>query len=406
MEPQGELKLVGLHSERYYLRGLLDKVGVEGDFLARGEYKSAPETFTRHEASAASREETLTDLREAQGHLEKLLSESGRLNAAKLAKAYETALYGADEAKQAGLVDSVDSYAANNDGERAESIVSTTEERSESLALPPRVAVIVAAGDIMENKVRALSLGGETQVTPAQVKAQLDAALADSRTAAIVLRVDSPGGEILPSHEISVMVEKARERKPVVISMGDVAASGGYYISAPADRIFADPLTFTGSIGVFPHAALFAEDRPWSAEDRAVFVRRLNGYYTGFVSYVARNRHLSQTDAEAAAKGRVWLGDHAQMLALVDQNGGYREAIAYAAKKAGLDDDYEVWPLRESVGIFDFFGDQGLMAAGAAAPGRVLTGLFSPEAIRSLRWLESLRSNPFLYLSQGTLSVD
>jgi protease-4 len=306
------------------------------------------------------------------------------VNAEKLAHAYNTALFGADEAKQAGLIDSVDSYLASKDSDKNEVATLSTEERSESLRLPPRVAVIVAAGDIMESKVRALSLGGENQVTPAQIKDQLEAAVADSRTAAIVLRIDSPGGEILPSHEISVMVEKAREKKPVVVSMGDVAASGGYYIAAPAERIFAGPLTFTGSIGVFlgkvnaaglykwlqlnkeiisefPHAALFAEDRPWSPDDRAVFVRRLNGYYTGFVHYVARHRKLTDQEAEEAAQGRVWLGDHASALALVDQLGGYREAIAYAAKKAGAGDNYEVWLLQESVGLFDLFGEDGLL---------------------------------------------
>src|SRR5262249_40561148 len=161
---------------------------------------------------------------------------------------------------------------------------------------------------------------------------------------AIVLRVSSPGGEVLASDEIAGIIERARKQKPVVVSMGDVAASGGYLISAPADRIFLEPMTVTGSIGVFlgkfnlagllkkielqkevlsyaPHAGLFSEDRPLTNEGREILTRRLNQYYDSFVSFVAKSRGIPKEDAEAAAKGRVWLGEQARNLKLADERG-------------------------------------------------------------------------------------
>ena len=246
-------------------------------------------------------------------------------------------------------------------------------------------------------------------------------ALGDYRTEAVVLRVASPGGEVVASDEIASVVASAKEKKPIIVSMGYVAASGGYLISAPATRIFASSLTLTGSIGVFlgkfnvgnlykklelhkeilthaPFAGLMTEHRPWTAKEREILVRRLDQYYDGFVTYVAEQRHLSRQSAEAAAKGRVWLGADAKVRHLTDESGGYYEAVRSAASEAGVTgDDYEVAIVEDSRGLLDFFGDEGPFMESPLEP--LARGLLSEPLLEDLRWMERLRTSPFLYLS-------
>jgi protease IV len=422
MEPTAELRLMGLHSERYFIKGTLDKVGIEGEFLAKGEYKSAPEMFTRKESSPQSREETLQILKTAEAEIVPLIARGRTGFADKWKKIIQTALFSADQAKAEGVIDEVDHYVESS--KKLTHSLCTHESldtKEDRLALKSRVAVIVASGDILEHRVQALSLGGREQITPEKMEARFKEAVSDPLTKALVFRVSSGGGEILPSDQIAAMVENARHVKPVIVSMGDLAASGGYFISAPANRIFAQPLTLTGSIGVFlgkaslaglygkidlhkeilsyaPYPGLFSEDRPWTPEERAVLQRRLDQYYDSFVSFVASHRSLSKEDAEKSAKGRVWLGSAAKERKLVDELGGYLAATRFAAEEADLGDDYELWLLQESRGLFDFFGSgEGFIKADGGS--LIPRGLISEEILKQLRWMDSLRKSPFLYLS-------
>lgn len=422
MEPAGELKILGLRSQRYFVKGTLDKIGVEGEFLAKGEFKSAPEMFTRKDSSPVSRDATLEELRLAETEIIRILGRGRQLDRAKWKQLLEHAIFSADDALRAGLVDTVDSYVDELEKvKHGTLLVDNLSVQSDRLALPPRIAVLVANGDIMGKRVRLLSLGGESQVTPERFDRALRRAVSDGRTQAIVLRVNSPGGEVLASHQIAAAVERARREKPVIVSMGDVAASGGYYIAAPSDRIFARSLTLTGSIGVFlgkfnlgglfkkldlqkeiltdaPFAGIDSEDRRWNDRERAIMMRRLDQYYTGFVTYVASHRNLGLGDVEAAARGRVWLGEEARKRKLTDANGGYLDAIRYAADKAGISpDDYETWPLMESGGLFDLVGEDGLIFGKSTGLAELSLTLLGEDALRQLKWMARLRENPFLY---------
>lgn len=417
LEAAGELRFFGLKSERYFLKGTLDKIGVEGEFLAKGDYKFAPEMFLRKESSDLNRKSTYELLDQAEEEILKILGRARAIDRAKWKTLTERVLYGADDAQRARLIDGTESYEAALERLEGKYLVRETLGRSrDELALPKRIAVVVAQGDILDKKVRVLSLAGGAQVTPDKMGAKLKAASTDSRTVATVLRVTSPGGEILASHRIAESVRRVTTKMPLVVSMGDVAASGGYYISAPADRIVTSPLTLTGSVGVFvgkvnleglfdkidlhkevlsrsPYPALFTEDRPWSAGERAIMQRRLDDYYSSFVKFVAASRKMTVEKAETAAQGRVWLGASALKLGLSDETGGYREAIEAAAKKAGIEGDYDVVLVREKPGLFDVFGEDSLL--GGVNVLESMPG--GDEITKQAARISLLKENPFLF---------
>ncbi len=423
MESAGELKILGLKSQRYFLKGTLEKLGVEGQFLAKGEYKSAPEMFTRRESSDSSRRATLEQIEATETEIQRLLMKSRRIDATKWQSIVEQGIFGAEDAKANGLVDAVSGW--QKEGEKIRKSYVMIDDlfmESDRLALPPRVSVIVADGDILRKKSRLLSLGGESHITPDSVERQFRRAMSDRRTRAIVLRVSSPGGEILPSDEIAAMVERAKKDKLVVISMGDVAASGGYMISAPADRIFADNLTQTGSIGVFlgkfnlgglfkkielrkeflgggPFAAIDSEDRAWSDQERKLLSRRVDQYYDGFTSFVAKARKLSQIEVDKVAKGRVWIGRQALKHKLVDEIGGIHKAVQYAATQVGYaPGDFEVLSVAESPGLFDMFEGGGLIKMEKSdLTSELLLHVMGKESLRTLQWMSVLKDQPFLY---------
>jgi protease IV len=423
IEPSSEIKFLGLRSERYYAKGTLDKIGVEGDFLAKGEYKSAPEMFTRKDSSDPSRRETLSELKAAESEIIKILSKSGRVSRATWNDFLKRGIVGTDTALQLKLVDKVGFY--ERDIEELHFARKQLTARKTSLAIMPKVAVIVAAGDIMENPPGILSAGGYSTVTPKKLEKAFKRAVSDPSTSAILLRVSSPGGEIGASDEIASLVESARKKKPVYISMGDVAASGGYMIASPGEKIFASPLTITGSIGVFlgkfslkglfkmidlnkeilgdtPYPGLYSEDRGWTDAEKQILGKRLDEYYSGFVSYVARTRSLPIPNVEDAAQGRVWIGSQAMAKRLVDESGGYLEALKATAKKSGLSDgDYETWILKESRGLLGL-GDTTEGMGKAAG-----IGAYLPHSlVNSIKWAESLKRSPFLYWSPFQISSD
>ena len=417
LERSGVIAFNGLSSSRYYLKGTLDKIGVEGEFLARGEYKSAPEMFTRKGPSEPSKEETVALIKNAETEIIRLLSQYRKVDRTKWQALMKQALLGPKDAEAAGLIDGIGSFSDEMEKIKEQYVVvDNLQANQDRMVLPPRIAVIVADGDIVDKKIGALSLSGQSMVTPEKIRENFKRALSDSRTEAIVLRISSPGGEILASDEIAAQVEQAAKQKPVIVSMGSVAASGGYFIAAPADRIFADPLTITGSIGVFlgkfnfgplykkidlnkeiitnsPYPGLFSEDRAWSKEERQVLIGQVNQFYDSFVSYVSDKRSMDKTTVDKLARGRVWLGTDAVSNHLVDESGGFLEAVRYAAKKANLEEGkYDRWVIGETRPLFDLFGDADGMITSPIQ-------LLSPEAFRDLHWMSRGAENPFLYLS-------
>lgn len=421
LEPSGEITLLGPRLAHYFAKGTLDKIGVEGEFLAKGDYKSAPEIFTRRESSSKSREASQHELKEMESVLLTFLQRTRKITVAQWQAWLKHALFSSNDALKQKLVDKIDSYSNLKDNEAYRPLITPNLQlASKRLNLPNRIAVITADGSILEKRNRLIGLSGQSQMTPEGLEPLFQRAINDTRTKAIVLRVSSPGGEVLASEQIANLVAQAKNKKPLIVSMGDMAASGGYFISAPASTIYADKLTLTGSIGVFlgkfnlgglyqkldlrkelmglgPYPGLDSEHRAWTREERAIMQRRLDQYYESFVDYVARHRNISKDLAQKAAQGRVWLGSESVDLKIVDKHGGLLEAIEAAYKQANITDDFVIHPVRESMGLLDVLSEETI-------PGASLNlnslGLFlDPELQKETAKMFWIKEHPFLYLA-------
>ncbi len=420
LAPGSQLNFTGLGGTRLFLKGTLDKIGIEAEVFARGKYKSAPEMFTRKESSPEAKEVTYSLLKELESHVVSRLVKSGRLSEAKWKELLQTALVSNQEAVKLGLVDGAGEARGEIDSLKSRYLVrENLGQHQDRLNLPGRIAIIHADGNILKGSNRFLGAGGSA-MTPEGMSRRFKTALADPRTAAIVLRISSGGGEVGPSYAIADIIERAKKKVPVIVSMGSVAASGGYLIAAPANWIFADASTLTGSIGVFlgkanfagllkkmdlqtetlstaPHAGLMSWTRPLDREGSQILLRQMNHYYEDFTGMVAKFRKFTAEKVETVAQGRVWSGRQAKELGLVDELGGVTEAIAYAGRQQGLGDNPEVREINASRGLFDFFEPGGLLAARTSeSPWLELL----PQGWReSLPWIASLKENPFLLLT-------
>jgi len=367
LHPAGDLNLVGLTAELQYVKGLLDIVGVEQQFVRRAEYKSATETTTRTEPSQAALEMTNATLDDLDAELVSAIVE-GRGQTEAVARAWiDEGPWTAQNAIEAGIVDGV-AYAdelqqrlddqhggrvTTNDLRRAPQPHSAWEE-------PAQIAVIYVDGVIVGGESSQGGLFGQKTSGSDTIVRMLERAADDPQVRSVVLRVDSPGGSSLASDEIWRGVELVKRRgKPVVVSMGGVAASGGYYVSAGADAIYAQPNTITGSIGVYAgkisaeslfenmgigvtsisrgrNADLGSIARPWDDMQRAKMQELVDAIYEQFKSRVAAGRDLSEEQVEDLARGRVWSGTRAHELGLVDALGGLQDAISEARERAGI----------------------------------------------------------------------
>jgi protease-4 len=397
MQPSGTVGLVGFAAHAMFLRGALDKAGVEAQFVARGEYKSAANLFTQESYTDAHREADSRLLESLHGQVWEAVAESRKLDAAELDALADRAPLLRDDAVAGKLVDRI-----GYRDEAYERIAELVDERSREerrggadedpprlylaryaratshrsfLPAPkvpgrkakPTIAVVTVAGPIVSGRggSRPLPLvsnssGGDT------IAAALREAAADDDIAAVVLRVDSPGGSVTGSETIWREVARVRgEGKPVVASMGAVAASGGYYVSMGADAIVANAGTITGSIGVVTgklvarglkerlgvgsdvvrtnaNADAWSTDAPFTSEQHAQVEAEADLFYRDFVARVADGRNMPVADVEEVARGRVWTGADALEHGLVDELGGLRTAIARAKILAGLDVDEDV----------------------------------------------------------------
>ncbi len=366
MKPSCQLDFTGFRFEKLFFKGTLDKLGIEGEIYAKGKYKSYPEQFTRKESSPEVRKESLKSLEILEKHFVSLLIKSKRLDVLKWKNTLYQALLSSEEALKAGLVDEINFPPKEFIKELK--TVSTSLEKSDSLFLPERIAVIYATGLLTnENSFFQNSINVST---PDEIRKKFEKALNDNRVKAIVFRVVSGGGEASASYEIASIVEEAKKLKPVVVSMGSVAASGGYAISLVGNEVFSDPFSLTGSIGVFvgkvnlkelfkkidlnreilthaPHGDLMSWDRPFSKEGRKIIIRELNEYYDFFVNFVSKKRKLSLIEVEKVAEGKVFLGEEAHKFKLIDKIGGLLEASVRAAEIAKISSNYELVPIRK-----------------------------------------------------------
>jgi protease IV len=381
MMPAGQLDVAGVASYELFFRGALDKIGVFPDMLHIGDYKSASNTFTERGFTAAHREATQALNRDWYDELVRAVARGRKVSEVVARRLIDGGPYLAEAAAKAGLVDELAYDDQLDDAapvQGTQMLASTQYARTSEARRPVgggRVALLYAVGTIAGGESSFDSptgavLGSDTFVEWVR-KVRVD-----PNIAAVVVRVDSPGGSAIASEVIWRELMLTREVKPLVVSMGDVAASGGYYIAAPAHVILAQPGTLTGSIGVVTgkfvlkegldklgvgtasvsdgqSAEIYSPFRPFSNDERARLEEQMRSIYELFVKRVAEGRQQTTAAVDAVAQGRVWSGKRARELGLVDQLGGLDAALRTAAERARLDltrgIDVVVYPAKRSL---------------------------------------------------------
>lgn len=377
----GTLFLLGLRTERFFVREFLDKLGAQPDVVHIGRYKSAGDTFTRGSMSDEEREQVESWQADVFDELISAISQGRDLTPDTARDRIDGGPYPASDALAAGLIDGLaypdevshlleewmqESPISRPTARRvhrvaaAEYFASTVSDTGPIPLLrdPPRLACLMAVGGVQRGS-------GQRGISSEGTGRWLEALRKDDSVRGVLLRVDSPGGDALASDLIHREIELLRREKPVVVSMGDVAASGGYYIAAPADAIFAEVGTITGSIGVVgaklnleglyeklgiakeavqhgARAGLFSEAKAFSNDERAALRHEMEAIYSTFIDRVASGRKLTPDEVEPMAQGRIWSGRKAQSLGLVDALGGPIEALGDLARRAGLASDERV----------------------------------------------------------------
>jgi protease-4 len=407
MAPSSTLMVNGLASSQFYLRDGLARLGVSVEVVRAGAYKTAPEPLTRNDPSPESREMTGALLDDVYGRLVADVARGRQLDPAAVQGLLDEGLFSAVEARAAGLVDEVlwpdelEGWARKVSGQALDAAGGyhpAPPRQARRWGPRPVVAVIGVEGAIAEGRSRREPLGAGGLTGARSLVERIEQASRSSEVKAIVLRIDSPGGDALASDLIWRAVKKARERKPVVASLGDLAASGGYLVAVGAQWIVAEPSTLTGSIGVFVlkpdfsgvleklavhrsvqtrgrHADLASPARPWTPEERALLEKQVDAVYGTFLDRVVEGRSLSRAEVEPLAGGRVWTGRQALALKLVDQLGGLEEAVAVARERAGLPADAALevrrvggswWDVKLAVALGGATGDEPLLSKTAA----------------------------------------
>lgn len=421
MNPMGQVLLKGLSGNALYWGSLLKLAGVEVNVYKAGAFKSAPELYTLEGPSADNLEAQKSYLDAAWSGLAAEIEKARGMMPGAVARYIDAmpqkAAEGGDLAEialEAGFVSRLETAqafrerlaASYAEGGKVENLHEAAfgdylAARREPEPARPRVAVVTAEGTIASD--------GQGGISAEELCERVEAAAEDPLTKAIVLRVNSPGGDAMAAERIREKLEWARTAKklPIVASMGDMAASGGYWISTAAEKIVADPFTLTGSIGVFavaptfegtlglakvgqggwrttPLADMGSPLRKPTAAEAALFEAGVRSTYARFKGYVSQSRGLSDDEVEASAQGRVWLGSQALERRLVDRLGGLADAVKLAADLAGLPADAPVKRFEPSVNplqllLAELSGGAESRALAAVVPWLRLFGAAAPE---------------------------
>jgi protease-4 len=366
--PEGDLDIRGLGYEFVSIKNTLDKIGVAPEIFRVGDFKSAIEPFVNETMSPENREQTASFLQSIYDTMIAEMAESRGISAERMRQISDEYLARSpQEALDLGLIDGL-SYHDQVQADLKErmeidedkdlntiSILSYMKVKPNLKFSTDKIAILIANGDIQSGRAPVGTIGSES------LNRELRKLRKDKSVKAVVLRVNSPGGSALASDAIWREINLLREEKPVVASYGDVAASGGYYISMNTDHIVAEPTSITGSIGVFSlffnaenllreklgvnsdylgtgrYSNLFSVNKKLSAEERMVFQNGVERVYETFTSKAAEGRDMPKDDLLAVASGRVWSGVQAQDNGLVDELGGLKVALDKAAELAGLE---------------------------------------------------------------------
>lgn len=421
--PTGEIWLTGLYGETPYLRGLLDKIGVTPDFEQFEDYKSAAEIILRTEPSKESREMTDWLMDGLFNALVKRIADGRSTTVGKVREWIDQGPYTAEAALKAGLIDSVQHRQdfVSDLKKRYGSDISIIMNYGESSGLKtpddpfamfaflmqllnptpkqfsnPTVAIVYVDGAIQTGTAEPSPFGGAGGAFSTTIRRALDRAADEPNVRAVVLRVDSPGGSALASEIILDGTMRVSKKKPLIVSMGNVAGSGGYYVSCAAEAIYAEPTTITASIGVIGGklvttgmweklginwhanergrmAGIMSSAEPWNDAERAKMRGYMGEIYETFKNHVQKHRGDKLTKPiDKVAGGRVFTGAQALELGLVDRLGGLEDAIQFAAQRAGVS-NYEIRVIPEPPSFFDMFmpksdDDRYMGAAVVSAP--------------------------------------
>jgi protease-4 len=396
--PTGGMMVSGVAAVPIHIKGALDKLGVQADFLHIGAFKGAAEPLTRDRPSREMLETLGAILDERYAALVDGIVEGRKLPAPAVRQLIDTGIFSPEEAQAARLVDAVSLFEPWRDQVLAGAewtLVKLADDQPpgigklmEMLGITPRkrptdahVALVYAVGSVVDGEGGG-SIAARREIAPRPLGAALRVLAADDQVKAIVIRVDLGGGSALASEILWQTVAEAKKKKPVIVSMGGVAASGGYYIGCGATRVFASRNTLTGSIGVVGgklaigralgkvgvtahplgrgrRALLFSTIAPWNPDERGAVQKMMQGIYDTFVGRVAEGRGKDRAQVHAVAQGRVWTGKAALQHGLVDQLGGLEDALAEARKLSQLGPDVplEVYPPPPT--LLDWLGAMG-----------------------------------------------
>lgn len=387
IHPMGDVVIPGISACAPFVKGALDKLGVKTEAYRCGRYKSAVEVFTEESLTVANREQLEAMVDGIYEDFVQAVSIGRKLEPEVVESLVSQGIFRAEEAKWVGLVDTLcyedelDSLIMREfKGKQrvGEKWLRDGKVVIESWDEPGEIAVIYATGTIVRGEGRTDFLTGEQKVGARTLTRAIKQAARNKKVKGIVLRVDSPGGDGFASDQIWRELELVKRKKPIVVSMGTMAASGGYYISCNADKIFALPGTITGSIGVFSlrvvteefynklgirrqmvkrgeHADVLSDIREATPLEDSIIQSQVEWFYQQFISKVAQGRNLTVEKVDSVGQGRVWLAKDAKRLGLVDSIGGLMEAIDYCRQEAKLGKDYrlEFYP-KQKLGLGSF----------------------------------------------------
>jgi protease IV len=428
----GEIMMPGVGLETMFAKGLLDKIGVEADFEQIGEYKGADEEFIHTEPSPELRGELNKLVDSLYGEIVLDIGKDRHLSDGDVRQIVDDALIEGKQAKERGLVDHLVDIDGMRDlmsqelgakidlvhdyGKSPQQAVDLSSpfaffsifNKKADVSEKQAIGLIYAEGEIIDGSAQQGLFGGSDQIGSDDIRKALRMAERDDHISAVVIRIDSPGGSALASEAMWQGVRRLQQTKPVIISVGSMAASGGYYLASSGNYIFADPSAIVGSIGVVggkfvyrdlfakvglntavfergANAGLFGSDAPWTDGQRKLVHDWMYQTYLQFTQRVMSTRKGKIEDIDKVARGRIYLAQQAKSLGLVDAIGGVQEAVAYAAKQADLaEGSYDVRVVPAPKTLADFFsgGDDTQTTVNpdsSAAPLQMLLATLSPD---------------------------
>jgi protease-4 len=413
LEPAGGVRYAGLRSQYVYLKGLLDKIGVQGDFVRVGPHKTAPEQFMNEHAGPVANEDHIDMLRQQEAVFVRNLSLYRHMTEERVREVTRHGPFFAGEAREAGFVDA---FAFDDELERATKELvghdvpySQYEDETKAervFGARPSVALLYLDGDIVDGRSQHVPLVDMRLVGSYSMADSIRELRDDAAVRAVVLRIESPGGSSLASDVMWRELTQLAKKKPLVVSMGSVAASGGYYVASASKDIYALPLTVTGSIGVFygkadlsgllkkigvtvdtykttPRADAESFFRGFTPDEERELSHKVEQFYDVFLDRVSQGRGMSKEQIDAVGRGRVWTGQQAFDRHLVDHLGGLREALDAARAAAYLPADA---PILERPRDIDTIVQKLLSAAtgGNAGDGAEATVQVLPPAVRDV----------------------